>query len=365
MKDPVVHEALRQIQDIVAQETGNPLAGTAKSRVQRVLSSALGQLAGVRGEDRHLTRDVTILLADLRGFTTISANYPAVIVLELLNRCFVRMSEIIFQHHGGIDKFMGDSILVIFESGPDGNESVQRALHCAVDMQLAMEELNQQHREEGWPEMYFGIGINTGRVMAALLGSDLYSEHTVIGDEVNLASRIESFSLRGQVLISQSTYERADGFVKCGESMDVFVKGKSKLVVLREVLGVPSLGKEIPRQEVRRSPRVDVMLPMQYRMVENDFIVPETYEGRVLDIGYYGVLAEIHRPVSQFGELVLEFDLPLVGKRLRDVYGKVVKVVAHPGGSRVGIEFSSMSNDSKAIIQLFVQLLIQGTESRD
>ena len=81
MKDPVVHEALRQIQDIVAQETGNPLAGTAKSRVQRVLSSALGQLAGVRGEDKHLTRDVTILLADLRGFTTISANYPAVIVL--------------------------------------------------------------------------------------------------------------------------------------------------------------------------------------------------------------------------------------------------------------------------------------------
>jgi adenylate cyclase len=115
----------------------------------------------------------------------------------------------------------------------------------------------------------------------------------VIGDEVNLASRIESFSLRGQVLISQSTYERADGFVKCGEAMDVFVKGKSKLVVLREVLGVPSLGKEVPRQEVRRSPRVDVMLPMSYRVVENDFIVPEPHEGRVLDIGYHGVLAEI------------------------------------------------------------------------
>src|SRR5258708_39976959 len=116
MKDPVVNEALRQIQDIVRQETGNPLAGTAKSRVERVLTSALGQLAAVRGEDKHLTRDVTILLADLRGFTSISATYPAVIVLELLNRCFVRMSEIIFQHGGGIDKFMGDSILVIFES---------------------------------------------------------------------------------------------------------------------------------------------------------------------------------------------------------------------------------------------------------
>jgi adenylate cyclase len=365
MKDPVVNEALRQIQDIVRQETGNPLAGTAKSRVQRVLTSALGQLAGVRGEDKHLTRDVTILLADLRGFTSISANYPAVIVLELLNRCFVKMSEIIFQHHGGIDKFMGDSILVIFESDDGDNEAVKRALHCAVDMQLAMEELNRQHRDEGWPEMYFGIGINTGRVMAALLGSDLYSEHTVIGDEVNLASRIESFSLRGQVLISQSTYERAGGFVKCGEAMDVFVKGKSKLVVLREVLSIPAMGKEVPRQEVRRSPRVDVMLPMYYRVVENDFVVPEAHEGRVLDIGYHGILAEVTRPVSQFGELVLEFDLPLVGKRLRDLYGKVVKVVPHAAQTRVGIEFSTMSAENRAIIQLFVQLLIQGTESRD
>jgi hypothetical protein len=69
--------------------------------------------------------------------------------------------------------------------------------------------------------------------------------------------------------------------------------------------------------------------------------------------------------VSQFSELVLEFDLPLVGKRLRDVYGKVVKVMPHAATTRVGIEFSSMSNENKAIIQLFVQLLIQGTESRD
>ena len=189
MKDPVVHETLRQIQDIVTQETGAPLAPRATTRVEKVLTSALGQLAGTWKHGGNLTHEVTILLADLRGFTSLSAAHPAGLVLDLLNRCFVRMSEIIFQHGGGIDKFMGDSILVIFESKNDGNEAVKRALHCAVDMQLAMEALNQQHRDEGWPEMYFGIGINTGRVMAALLGSELYWEHTVIGDEVNLASR--------------------------------------------------------------------------------------------------------------------------------------------------------------------------------
>ena len=366
MKDPVVHEALRQIQDIVAQETGTALAPGAKTRVEKVLTSALGQLAGAGKRDTQLTKDVTILLADLRGFTSISATYPAGTVLDLLNRCFVRMSEIIFRHHGAIDKFMGDSILVIFESsGAHGEDGVRRALSCAVDMQNSMEELNRLHKTENLPEMYFGIGINSGRVMSALLGSDLYSEYTVIGDEVNLASRIESFSLRGQVLISESTFERCNGFVKTGDPMEVVVKGKSKVVVMREVLAIPSLAKVVPRQEVRRSPRVEVMLPIYYRMVVNQVVVPETHEGRVLDIGYHGVLAEIDRPISQFTEMNLAFDLPLVGKRVTDLYGTAVKVIPKDNKTRVGIEFSSMTAENKANIQLFVQLLIQGPESRD
>jgi len=365
MKEPVVHEALRQIQDIVAEESGKPLQPAARERIQKVLTSAFGQLAGVRGNDKALTREVTILLADLRGFTAISSNYPAVIVLELLNRCFVRMSEIIFRNHGNIDKFMGDSILVIFESGPNpGEDAVHRAVACAVEMQLAMEGLNAQHREEGWPEMYFGIGINTGRVMAALLGSDLYSEHTVIGDEVNLASRIESFSLRGQVLISESTFKRCRDWVKVSEPMDVFVKGKSAIVVLREVLAIPSLNREVPRQELRRSPRVTVSLPLAYQELENNVVMPERLAGRVLDIGYHGMLAEIERPIPHFGELMVEFDLPLVGKGVRDLYGKVVKCIPHAAACRVGIEFSSMSIENKAAIQMFVQLLIQGAEAQ-
>jgi adenylate cyclase len=366
MKDPVVHEALRQIQEIVEKETGVALAPGARSRVESVLASAVGHLAGARGKDKALTRDVSILLADLRGFTSITANYPAFIVLEMLNRCFVRMSEIIFQHQGAIDKFMGDSILAIFDAGSgSADEGVRRALACAVEMQCAMEDLNRDNKDEGRPDMFFGIGINSGRVLSALLGSDLYYEHTVIGDEVNLAARIESFSLRGQVLISQSTFERADGFVKTGDPMDIFVKGKSKIVVVREVLAIPSLAREVPRQEVRRSPRVEVMLPMTYRLMENDTVVPQEHPGRILDIGYHGVLAEIANPLAQFSELCLEFEVPLVGKRVRDLYAKVVKTVPHAAQTRVGIEFSSMSAENKAAVQLFVQLLIQGSESRD
>jgi adenylate cyclase len=365
VRDPVVHETLRQIEKIVTDDVGRAMSPDSRTRLQKVLEGALGQL-NVSRRENQLAREVTILLADLRGFTPICSTYPAGTVLALLNRCLARMSEIVYRHDGTIDKFMGDSMLVLFESAADPAEGVRRALACAVDMQNAMHELNQLHKSSDHPEMYFGIGINTGRVLSALLGSDLYSEYTVIGDEVNLTSRIESFCLRGQVLISESTYDRARGFITTGEPMDVFVKGRSKVVVLREVLSIPSLNKAVPRQESRRSPRVEVMIPFTYKMVVNKVVVPELRSGRILDIGYYGALAEIELPVSQLSELLVEFELPLVGYRSHAVYGRVVKVAPKSRDlCHAGIEFTSTADEDRAAIQLFVQLLIQGTESSD
>jgi adenylate cyclase len=365
MKDPLVHDALRQIQDILVEETGAALPATARTRVEKVLHGAFGCQGGAAGRPDDLAHDVTILLADLRGFTTITANYPGATVLALLNRCFAAMSEIIFRHQGTIDKFMGDSIMVLFESAAGGDESAFRAVSCAVDMQLAMEGLNAVNKGQGLPEMHFGIGINTGRVISAMLGSDLYSEYTVIGEEVNLASRIESFSLRGQVLVSESTYQRCNGFIRTGDPMDAFVKGRSKLVELREVLGIPSLGKTVPRHEMRRSARVQVKLPFSYRMVVNQVVIPESREGVILDIGYHGVLAEVPFAHSNLSEMMLDFDLPLVGARMNDLYGRVVKVMPKEEKVGVGVEFTSMRPEQKAAIQLFVQLLIQGSETRD
>ena len=357
-------ETVRQIQQIISKETGGRLGPQAAAEIEAVLQRALS--GGGAGESGFLSRDVTILLADLRGFTAIASAYPGGTVIALLNRCLARMSEVIFRYHGTIDKFMGDSIMVLFggSGSGSGDEEVRNALACAVAMQRGMEELNREHKEQGMPEFYLGIGINTGTVMAGTIGSELYSEYTVIGDNVNLASRIEAFSLRGQVLISPSTYERCQDFVQTGDPVDVHVKGKPKPVSLREVLAIPSLGIEVPRKEVRRSPRVEVKIPFAYRLIENKVIVPESHRGLVLDIGYHGMLATLNHELPLYSEIELEMDLPLVGYKTRDISARVVKSKKEKKHFICGIEFTSISAECNKNIQLFVQLLIQGAENR-
>ena len=365
MKESHTRDALRRIQDIVAQATGKNLSGEA----ERQLESVLGTIAGVPGaaqaRDNFSERDVTILLADLRGFTAITATQPAGVVLEMLNRCFVEMSKIIVRHHGMIDKFMGDSIMVIFFGDPASpGADVRRALGCAVDMQVGMESLNRRHRDARLPELFMGIGINTGRVMAGLLGSDLYSAYTVIGEDVNLASRIEAFSLRGQVLISDETFKLCGDYAETGDAMEVFVKGRSERVRVRELLGIPSLDRQVPRQEVRRSPRVEVRLPFSYQMLQDKIVLPEKIPASILDIGYHGVLAEAGREMPLHTDLKLDIELPLVGYWAREIYAKVVKTIPRDGRKLYGLEFTSVDPEANGKIQLFVQMLIQGSDGR-
>ncbi len=362
MNEADLRDTVGRIQDIISSETGARLGLNAEEFLAKILKNVASH--NLLGAEGFSSRDITILLADLRGFTSISANHPARTVLGLLNRCLITMTEIVFRHQGSIDKFMGDSIMVLFGDADSPEVAVRRALLCAVDMQIAMEELNEHYKQFGLPELYLGVGINTGPVMAGVLGSDLYSTYTVIGDEVNLASRIESFSLRGQVLISQSTFDRCGDFVETGEPIDVHVKGKTNLVRLREVLGIPSLGKNVPRREIRKSPRVGIRMPFSYQVIENKIALPQVHQGMTLDIGYHGVLAEIDQQLTSSPEIKLDLDLPLVGSKATDIYAKIVKTEKTDKGYLSGLEFTSLTTQNSRDIQLFVQLLIQGSESK-
>ena len=361
MKDNPSREAVRRLQALFERETGSPLKHAAEMEMESIIHCARGADGGDDATDAEHSfepRNVTILLADLRGFTSISATQPVGVVITLLNRCFGRMSEIVALHQGVIDKFMGDSIMVLFGTPIERPDDVQRALACAIEMQLAMIELNNRYRQNGVPDLYMGIGINTGSVMAGKFGSNFYSEYTVIGDEVNLTSRIETFSLRGQVLISGNTLAYCRDFATVGDAMEVFVKGKTQSVRLHELLEIPSKNLKVPRQELRRSHRLEVKLPCSFNLVQGKIVMPHAIRATIRDIGYHGVLIELDHPLEVHDEVKLEFELPLVDFMATDIYAKIVKLKHSDSRLFAGIEFTSIDPDTNMKLQLFVQLLV-------
>jgi len=357
MKSHSIPKTLARIRKIVLQETGQDLSRYALREIEAELVAADVHKISEQNSDFQ-TREVTILIADLRGFTAIASEFPSGTVVQMLNPVFVCMSEVVFKHGGTIDHFMGDAIMVLFGAIHKRDDDVARALACAVEMQARMQQLNIEHSARALPELFMGIGINTGEVMAGVFGSDVYSEYTVIGDEVNLASRIEAFSLRGQVLISESTFDRCRDYVETGEPMGVHVKGKAGTINVREVLSIPTKGLRVPRQEIRRSHRVDVDLPFEYQQIRAGIVIPEAHYGRILDIGYYGLLVELARPLPLMDEVKLSFDLPHVTFVAENIYAKVVNQKSRDGRNFTGLEFTSVPPKVNAKIQLFVQLLI-------
>jgi len=354
----IVQDAVRRIQDLVSEAMGRTLPGVVGQRLENIVQSVANSEVASIGE-AYSWREVSILLADLRGFAAIAESYPARVVLDALNRCFATLTEVIVQHYGTVDKFMGDAIMVVFPGDQAAaHDHARRAILCAVQMQIAMDELREKHRAENVPEMFLGIGVNTGKVMTGLIGSDLYRAHTVIGDEVNLASRIEAFSLRGQVLISKSTYELCKDFAECGAPVQVYMKGKAECVYIREVKGIPSLGKFVPRRELRRSARVEVLLPFAYQLVTTKAVLATVETGTIHNIGYDGVLVEIERPLPLYAEVKLTVNLVSLGYRAEDVYGRIVDVREDKGRWFCGVEFTSVSRQSSEKIRLFVQMLI-------
>ncbi len=308
------------------------------------------------------SREVTILLSDLRGFTAMSENYPAVSVIEMLNRYLARMCEIIIpQHRGVIDKFMGDSIMVLFTELENQSDMVERALSCAVHMQISMDEINRQNESIGMPPLYMGIGINTGTVVSGAVGSKLHSEYTVIGDEVNIASRIEAYSLRGQILISENTYQRAKHYIETDIPIKALVKGKRFPINLYELLSInrPS-PLSVPRREIRKSPRIDVDMPFTYQLVVDKKVLPEKYEGKILDISYNGFLSVLAEPLEVFSEIKFPLSLSMLGGQTSDVYAKIRRIRNVKGECQAHIEFTSIQIHAKDAIKSFIDRIIQG-----
>lgn len=205
-------------------------AGT-RAQFQRLLSPNLVEqiVSGALQLDQAGTeRDVTMLFGDIRGFTAMSERHAPEAMVKTLNDYFEVMVDVLFTHGGTLDKYVGDEIIGLFGAPVSLPDAHLRAVRCGLEMQRALEEFNRVRSSDGLEPVRMGIGINTGLVIAGAIGSSQTLQYTVIGDAVNVASRLCSVALAGEVLISQSTMELVRSSVAFEERQPVTVKGKSK-----------------------------------------------------------------------------------------------------------------------------------------
>ncbi len=179
-------------------------------------------------------KEATILFTDIIGFTSLTENMQPREINTLLNRFFSRMTDIVFEYDGTLDKYIGDSLMAIFGAPIEKKNDAERAVSAAVKMR--QELLAMIEKAEGDVNFSIRIGINTGHVVAGNIGSPKRMEYTVIGTPVNIASRLESLAQPNQIIIGEETYRRVKGKFNIQKIGPREVKGASEPVMAYEVL---------------------------------------------------------------------------------------------------------------------------------
>uniref|UniRef100_A0A7V1EHQ2 Tetratricopeptide repeat protein n=1 Tax=candidate division WOR-3 bacterium TaxID=2052148 RepID=A0A7V1EHQ2_UNCW3 len=181
-------------------------------------------------------RNVTVVFADISGFTSISEKLDPEELTLLMNKCFQKLGMMIYRYEGIIDKFIGDCIMAIFGAPVSHEDDPERAILSSLDMQNALEEINKELKQ-GIKKLEIHIGINTGEVIAGKIGSDLQMDYTVMGDTVNVAQRLKDIATPGTILIGPETYQRTKHAFDFITMEPIKLKGKEEPVIPYEVIG--------------------------------------------------------------------------------------------------------------------------------
>jgi len=313
-----------------------------------VVSTVLETPAGLQmgGEKRK----VTLMMTDLRGFTSLSERLAPERVVTMLNRYLAAMVTVIKQYQGTIDEFIGDAIFVLFGAPVWQEDDAERGVACAVAMQIAMVSVNEENRKEGLPEVEMGIGVHTGQVVVGNIGSAERMKYGVVGSHVNLTSRIQSYTTGGQILISETTRQEVGQILKIGREMEVNAKGIDHPITLYEVLGLRG------RHKLLLPSATTVLLPLaeeiafQYEIVEGSHLGAEMCKGSFTKLSLKEAEARLENPVPILTNLKMLLpaseNQPLSGV----LYGKIVETVAGSSADFL-IRFTSISPEAETFLR--------------
>jgi adenylate cyclase len=282
-------------------------------------------------------RKITILTSDLRGFTATSERLQPEEVIHILNLYLEYMADVITKYQGTIDEFMGDGILVLFGAPTAREDDAVRAVACACAMQLAMGAVNEKMKELGLLPLEMGIGINTGEVVVGNIGSEKRTKYGIVGSEVNLTYRIESYTTGGQIIISEQTLQDAGSIVKIQGQRQVKPKGVQQPITIYEVYGIAGFyNLYLPREEELFLP-LDEEIPIQYALLDGKNISDTLFKGSLVELSDKGAkvrsenLGEDNLPLALTNLKLNLLTSNIPAEVSEDMYAKVLEKWAERG----------------------------------
>jgi adenylate cyclase len=287
--------------------------------VDQILESPEGRRIGGRRQT------VTVLMSDLRGFSDLSDTRDPEEMVRILNRYLEAMTQVIDRFDGVIDEFIGDAILTVFGIPEEKPDDPARAVACALSMQKTLADLNRKLIAEDLPPLEMGIGLNTGPVVVGNLGSEKRTKYGIVGAIVNIASRIESNTVGGQVLVGESTYAHIDSLATAEPPMTVMMKGLKRPLVCYPVtaMGPPY---DIRFDPYPRNPLVGIRLPFQLWELEGKKVVGGSVSGETRQINTSAFLANVSRPLDPLTDVKILFTFCEDAHCFSDMYAKVIDV---------------------------------------
>lgn len=317
-----------------------------------VVSSLLASPEGLKlgGEKRR----ITLMMADLRGFTSLSERLPPESVLAIINNYLKVMTGILLSYGATIDEFIGDAILAVFGAPRAQEDDAPRAVACAVEMQLAMQGVNDANQKEGYPAVRMGIGIHTGEVVVGNIGSEKRAKYGVVGKNVNLTSRIESYTLGGQILISEPTLKACGELLRIDSVMEVLPKGVQEPIQVFEVGGIGGrFQRFLPVKDTAVLEPLPATLPVRFVVFEEKHGAAHDHAAQLVAVAE-GAVAIAAPGVAQ-ASLAPLTNLKLTlftaeGREItRELYGKVTgRAETAPRGWRV--ELTSVPPEAAAFL---------------
>jgi class 3 adenylate cyclase len=320
-----------------------------KKVVDEILESPDGLKMGGRREI------VTILMSDLRGFTSLSENRDPEDMVQLLNRYLERMSKVILEYDGMIDEFIGDAILTVFGVPEKQESDPLRAVACGLAMQNALMELNDELASEGNPILEMGIGINTGSVIVGNIGSEMRTKYGIVGTTINIASRIESNTIGGQVLIGESTYNLVKDVVTVDPPQTIIMKGLKQPLVIYSASAIGAPYNIKLNRLISPENGVEILLPFSFwEVVEGKKIAEESQYGETITLNNSEIIASIQPPPEPLTDIKLIFDFCVEAHCFDDIYAKVLPSDKQTDNTHSRLKITSINQKDREVLNKWI-----------